>query len=147
MSLYYDSSVLVSLYADEESSRNISRFLAGGAEAVFVNELHEIEMRNAFRLKRFRNEIDDTQLAAALGWFDGDLAAGRLIRRGVDWQSVWAETQRLSAAITTRTGVGTIDLIHIAAALRQAASGIVSQDKRQCDAARAAGLQVVDIAG
>jgi len=143
VSLYYDSSVLVSLYAREESSEEIFRFLAQRVESVFVNELHEVEMVNAFRLKRFRSEIDDVRLEAALNWFAGDLAAGRLIRRGLNWQSVCAEAQRLSAVITVRAGVRALDLIHIAAALRQNASGIVTQDIRQRDAAYAAGLPVV----
>lgn len=56
MSLYYDSGVLVKLYAREESSDTVARFLATRGEPVIVNDLHEIETRNALRLKRFRDE-------------------------------------------------------------------------------------------
>ncbi len=147
MSLYYDSSVLVSLYVHEASSLAIARFLAKRAEAVSVNELHEIEMRSALRQKRFRKEIDDTQLAASLGLLKSDLEEdGRLVRAELDWQEVWTKAGQLSADITVRTGVRTLDLIHLAVALHQSASGLVSQDKLQCDAARAAGLKVMEIA-
>ena len=56
MSLYYDSGVLVKLYVREEFSDAVARFLAERREAVVINDLHEIEMRNALRLKRFREE-------------------------------------------------------------------------------------------
>jgi len=147
VSLYYDSSVLGSLYVREESSQAITRFLASRAESVAIHEVHEIEIKNAFRLKRSRGEIDDVRLAAALGWLAEDLAAGRLIRRCPDWQSVFAEAERLSAKITANQGLRTLDLIHIAAAFHQSASGLVSNDSRQRDTASAAGLQVVNFAG
>ena len=147
MSLYFDSGVLVKLYVREESSDTVARFLARRGEAVIVNNLHELEMRNALRLKRFRDEIDDGQLAASMVMLDTDLAAGRLIRGAIDWPSICAEAGRLSAAMAVSTGVRTIDLLHVAAALGQVSSGLVSLDHRQRAAARASGLEVVELAG
>ena len=145
MSLYYDSGVLVKLYVREESSEVVARFLAERGEAVIVNHLHELEMRNALRLKRFRDEIDDGQLVASMAMLETDLAAGRLIRGRIDWSSVCVEAERLSAAMTASIGVRTIDLLHVAAALNQAASGLVSLDHRQRAAARVSGLDVVEL--
>ena len=145
MSLYYDSGVLVKLYVREEASDAVARFLAARGEAVIVNDLHELEIRNALRLKRFRDEIGDEQLAASMAMLTSDLAAGRLIRGGIDWGSVCAEAERLSATMTTGIGVRTIDLLHVAAALDRTASGLVSLDRRQCAAARASGLDVVEL--
>ena len=147
MSLYYDSGVLVKLYVREESSDTVARFLATRGEAVIVNNLHELEIRNALRLKRFRDEIDDGQLAASMAMLDTDLAAGRLIRGRIDWPSICAEAERLSAAMAVSTGVRTIDLLHVAAALSQVSSGLVSLDQRQRAAARASGLEVVELEG
>ena len=147
MSLYYDSGVLVKLYVREESSDTVARFLATRGEAVIVNNLHEFEIRNALRLKRFRDEIDDGQLAASMAMLDTDLAAGRLIRGQIDWPSICAEAERLSAAMAVSTGVRTIDLLHVAAALSQVSSGLVSLDHRQRAAARASGLEVVELEG
>ena len=147
MSLYFDSGVLVKLYVREEFSDAVARFLAERREAVVINDLHEIEIRNALRLKRFRVEIDDEQLAASMAMLSSDLAAHRLIRIGLDWQSVFAEAERLSATATTGTGVRTIDLLHVAAALNREASGLVSLDHRQRAAARFAGLGLVELAG
>ncbi len=147
MSLYYDSGVLVKLYVREESSDTVARFLATRGEAVIVNNLHEFEIRNALRLKRFRDEIDDGQLAASMAMLDTDLAAGRLIRGRIDWPSICAEAERLSAAMAVSTGVRTIDLFHVAAALSQVSSGLVSLDHRQRAAARASGLEVVELVG
>ena len=147
MSLYYDSGVLVKLYVREESSDTVARFLATRGEPVIVNNLHELETGNALRLKRFRDEIDDRQLAASMSMLEADLASGRLIRAQVDWPSVCAEAERLSVAMTAGIGVRTIDLLHVAAAHHQAASGLVSLDRRQCAAARASGLEVVELSG
>ena len=145
MSLYYDSGVLVKLYVREESSDAVARFLAMRGETVIVNDLHELEIRNALRLKRFRDEIGNEQLAASMAMLAGDLAAGRLIRGGIDWGSVCTEAERLSATMTVDIGVRTIDLLHVAAALDRTASGLVSLDHRQRVAARASGLDVVEL--
>ena len=147
MSLYYDSGVLVKLYVREEFSDAVARFLAERREAVVINDLHEIEMRNALRLKRFHEEIDDEQLAASMAMLSSDLAARRMIRAGVDWQSVFAEAERLSAATTTGTGVRTIDLLHVVAALIRGATGLVSLDHRQRAAARLASLGIIELTG
>ena len=135
------------LYVREESSDTVARFLAARGESVTVNNLHDLEIRNALRLKRFRDEIDDGQLAASMAMLDTDLAAGRLIRGRIDWPSICAEAERLSAAMAVSTGVRTIDLLHIAAALGQVSSGLVSLDHRQRAAARASGLEVVELVG
>lgn len=109
-----------------------------------MHELHEVEMRNALRRKRHQNDISDTQLAASLSLLASDLAeGGRLIRSELDWQLVYAEAERLSERITAQTGIRTLDLIHVAAALGQTASVLVSGDRKQCEAAHAAGLQVM----
>ena len=82
-----------------------------------------------------------------MAMLSNDLAARRLIRTAVDWQSVFAEAEHLSAAATTDTGVRTIDLLHVAAALNQGASGLVSLDHRQRAAARFASLGVIELTG
>ena len=131
----------------EERSDDVARFVADRAEAIIVNGLHELEAGNALRRKRFREEIDDGQLSASMSVVTGDLASSRLIRSGVDWQSVYAEAERLSTATTTEVGVRTIELLHVAAALVRGASRLVSLDRRQRAAADLAGLGVVEITG
>ena len=147
MSLYYDSGVLVKLYVREDRSDEVTRFVARRGESVAVNRLHELEIRNALRLKRFRDEIDDVQLAASLGMIAADFAARRLIRNEVDWRVIHDEAERLSAVAGATVGVRTIDVIHIAAALTQMATGLVSLDQRQLAAARMSGLRVVELTG
>ena len=147
MSLYYDSGVLVKLYVREDRSDEVTRFVARRGESVAVNRLHELEIRNALRLKRFRDEIDDVQLAASLGMIAADFAERRLIRHEADWQVIHDEAERLSAVTGATVGVRTIDVIHIAAALTQMATGVVSFDRRQLAAARISGLRVVELTG
>ena len=136
MSLYYDSGVLVKLYVREDRSDEVTRFITRRGRSVAVNRLHELEIRNALRLKRYRDEIDDAQLAASLGMIAADFAARRLVRHDVDWGVIHDEAERLSAVTAATVGVRTIDVIHIAAALTQMATGLVSFDRRQIAAAR-----------
>ena len=145
MSLYYDSGVLVKLYVREEMSDAVTAFVARRAEAITVNGLHELEIRNALRLKRFRSELDAEQLAASMAMLAGDIARRRLIRGAFDWRLVREEAERLSGTATTTVGTRTIDLLHVAAALDEGVTGFVSLDHRQCAAARLAGLEVVEL--
>lgn len=147
MSLYYDSGVIVKLYVREDLSDVVTRFVARQGQAVLVNSLHEIEVRNALRLKRFRNEIDDGQLMASLGMIATDFADRKLIRYEVNWRLVHTEAEGLSAASAARIGVRTIDLLHVAAALNQTAAGLVSLDRRQCAAAIRSGIEVIELSG
>ena len=140
MSVEHDSGELVRLYVREERSDHVARLVANRAEAIIVNGLHALAVGDALRPKRFREEIDDEQLSASMSMVTGDLASGRLIRSGVDWQSVYVEAERLSVAATTEVGVRTIDLVHVAAALVRGASWLVSLDRRQRAAAGLAGL-------
>ena len=139
--------MLVKLYVREESSDDVTGFVVRQGKSVAVNRLLELEIRNALRLKRFRDEIGDGQLAASLGMIAADFAARRLIRHEVDWRAIHDEAERLSATVSAKVGVRTIYLIHIAAALSQMATGLVSLDRRQCAAASVAGLQVVELTG
>ena len=145
MSLYYDSGVLVKLYVREEMSDAVTAFVARRGEAITVNGLHELEIRNALRLKRFRSELDAEQLSASMAMLAGDIARRRLIRGAFDWRLVREEAERLSGTASTTIGTRTIDLLHVAAALDEGVTGFVSLDYRQCTAARLAGLEVVEL--
>lgn len=147
MRLYYDSSVIVKLYAREDLSEVVARFIIRQGHAVVVNRLHEIEIRNALRLKRFRNEIDPGQLVTSLGMIAADFVERKLIRQEVNWGPVYDTAERLSATSTGTVGLRTIDLLHVAAALSQKADGLVSLDRRQCAAARQTGLEVIELTG
>ena len=144
MSLYYDSGVLVKLYVRERLSDAVTAFVARRSEAISINGLHELEIRNALRLKRFRAEIDAEQLTASMAMLAGDIARRRLIRDAFDWRLVRDEAERLSGAASATTGARTIDLLHVAAALCGGVTGLVSFDHRQCAAARLAGLDVIE---
>ena len=144
MSLYYDSGVLIKLYVREEMSDAVTAFVARRGEAITVNVLHELEIRNALRLKGFRSELDADQLTASMAMLAGDIARRRLIRGAFDWRLVREEAERLSGIMSTTVGTRTIDLLHVAAALSHGVTGLVSFDHRQCAAARLAGLEVVE---
>ena len=80
-----------------------------------------------------------------MSMLEADLAASGLTRGRVDWWAVRADAERVSAAMTAGIGVRTIDMLHVAVAHHQVATGLVSLDTRQCAAARATGLEVVEL--
>lgn len=131
----------------EDMSDSVARCVSDRAEAVIISGLHEVEIRNALRHKRFRGEINDAQLATSIAMMESDLAAERLVVREIDWPSVWTGAERLLAAATGSVVVRTIDLIHVSVALISVSSGLVSLDQRQRRAARVSGREVVGLKG
>ena len=147
MSLYFHSGVSVKLHLREELSDAVARFVSNRTEAAFVSGLHELEVRNAPRLKRFREEIDVLQLAASPAMIERNQADGRMVLRRFDWSSVRAKAERLPAATTTFIGVRTVDLLHVAVACTWASFGLATLDRRQRTLARVLGLDTVDLLG
>ena len=147
MSLYFHSGVSVKLHLREELSDAVARFVSNRTEAVSASCLHELESRNAWRLKRFREEIDVLQVAASPAMIERNQAEGSLIRRKFDWSSVCAEAERLSAATTTSIGVRTVNLLDVAMACTWANFGLVSPGGRQRALARLLGLDTEDLPG
>lgn len=143
MNAFFDSGVLVKLYALERDSSRAVALAAQFAPPLPLTELQESEARNAFRLKCARGETNPGELAAGLAALEGDLRAGKLRRTSLDWPAVWQRTEQLSAAHAQATFCRTLDILHVAAALELGAGELVSFDRRQRVLAGRAGLQVL----
>lgn len=142
---YYDSGVLVKLYVREPFSAAAVQTVTEAGVGIHVNALQELEVANAIRLKAFRDEITAPEQEAALRAMASDFECGRLRRLSVDWAPAFAKALELSAGSTPEVGCRSLDILHVAVALQQGCSELVSMDERQMRAAVGTGLEVVDI--
>ena len=145
MNAYIDTALFVKSFVREADSAKAVHLLEECGEPFVYSHLHELEIPNAIRLKRFRGEIKRRQETAALRAFRADVDAGRFQRPDYDLAAVVIRAELLSAKCSALIGTRSLDLWHIAAALEAGCEPFVSFDVRQRDAARRFGLKVLPL--
>ena len=101
-----------------------------------------MELANAIELRVFRREITAAQAKLALADLTGDLTRG-VFHSVPTPPSVYEEALRLARRHTAALGARTLDILHVAEALKLGAAIVYTFDRRQAQlarAARAAGL-------
>ena len=102
---------------------------------------NEVEITNAFYLRRFRKEAAPVQVRAAQSLFQEDIENGIFEVRALSF-AVFDKAQRLSEKHTYRLGTRTLDILHVASALVSKADTFYTFDVNQGKLARAEGLMV-----
>lgn len=143
MRTYIDTALFVKGFVLEADSPDAVAILESAGEPFIYWHLHELEIPNAIRLKRFRGEITKAQETAAIRTFRADVDAGRFERINYDLGAVFIRAEQLSAKYSGETGTRSLDLWHIAAALEAGCTVFASYDSRQRKAAALCGLAVV----
>jgi predicted nucleic acid-binding protein len=139
---YADTGFLCSLYApDAHTPRAVKRMKRQRLPLAWT-WLHQLEMRNALRLRVFRREIGARQRDACLNMVLADLAAGVLIVATPPLAEVTTEAERLSALHSETLGTRTLDILHVAAALVLGLTELLTFDTRQAALGRAVSLRV-----
>ena len=142
MSAYADTGFLCSLYSpDAHTPRAVARMAHQPLPLPFV-WLHQLELRNALRLRVFRGEITPLQREAALNLILADLAGGVLAAVSPPHAAMMTEAERLSALHSEALGTRSLDILHVASALVLGAADFLTFDRRQAALATAAGLKV-----
>ena len=142
MKTYPDTGFLCSLYApDAHTARAVARMRRQALPLPFT-WLHQLEFRNALRLRVSRREITASQRDASLNMMLSDLAGGVLSAASPPLHETMTEAERLSALHTERLGSRSLDVLHVAAALVLGLPELLTFDTRQTALARAAGLKV-----
>lgn len=142
MKAYADTGLLCSLYSPDAHTAAVVARMKKADAALPIVWLHQLELRNALRLRVFRREISGAQKEASLNLFLADLAAGSLIPADVEMADVSREAERLSASYSEKLGTRSLDILHVAAALVLGAREFWTYDQRQAALAKAAGLKV-----
>lgn len=104
--------------------------------------LHQLEFRNALRLRVFRGEITAVQRDASLNMMLADLGGSVLATVTPPLTEVMTEAERLSALHSETLGTRSLDILHVASAVVLGLSEFLSFDTRQTRLAKAAGLNV-----
>jgi len=139
---YFDTALLVKSYVEEETSPLADQLLQAAAVPIAFTELHSLEVRTALRLKRFRHELTDAEMAGALQSLQADLAAGLLAKPELDLDTMFHRAEALSARHAAVTGARSLDILHVAAALDLKVDAFASLDERQRLVAQRAGLKL-----
>ena len=141
MKAYADSSFIVALYLQQQSSRLAAAFMRQHGEPLPFTPWHRLEARNAIRLAVFHRAIDFHQCKTQLRQLEADLRDESLIiHTPIDWLAVLRQAEKLGAAYNESIGCRSANLFHIAAAIELKAGCFLTLDERQKKMAKAAGL-------
>ena len=145
MKVYFDTGLLLKLYAAEPNSAKAAALVQHHGMPFVFCQLQQTELWNALYRKAARNEIDRAELARSVKRIQSDLDLGVLNVSNLDWPEVWATADRLTVKYVLTTQCRTLDVLHVAAALQLDVKNFGTTDVRQMAIARKAGLRVVTL--
>jgi predicted nucleic acid-binding protein len=129
--VYFDSSVLVSLYIKDANSRRAISLISRSRNPIIFTPLHCIEVLNAIRLATFQGRITPSENSGAQQLIADDIASGVLQRQPIHWSLMLEEALRLSRQHTAEIGCRTLDLLHLATAKLLKVKKFTTFDQRQ----------------
>ena len=139
---YADTGFLCSLYAPDAHTGKALTVMKRQSRPLAFTWIHQLEFRNALRLRVFRGEITAKQRDASMNLLLADLAGGVLQHSDPPLTGVMTEAERLSATHSEKLGTRSLDILHVAAALVSGAGRFITFDHRQSKLAKAAGMKV-----
>jgi predicted nucleic acid-binding protein len=142
MPTYADTSFLARIYTPHADSMKALVWMQRATEALPFTSLHRHELRNAIRLRVFRQEITAEQRREAFSEIDSDLADTILVHADIPWTDAFREAENLARAHTETMGVRSFDLLHVGVAIVLGATDFLTFDTRQASVAKAAALRV-----
>ena len=139
MSIYADTSFLVSLYLPDRHSAEAEQRMASKPR-IWFSPLHRAEWMHAVSQHVFRKEITALEARRAQAELHRDLEDGLWLKVNLP-ESVWGTCAELARRHGPRLGVRTLDSLHVAAALELGAKAFWTFDERQAKLAQAESLQ------
>ena len=140
MVTYADTSLIVPLYVPELLSAAAQRIVTTLSQALPLNELHQLETRNAIRRKISAKQATAAQVRSYLANLETDIDAGIWISVPTDWDKVYTEAEQLGARFTAKFNTRSLDTLHVALAIVAGYTSFVTCDSDQAKLAKAAGL-------
>jgi len=140
LTVYLDTSFLVSLYTQDAHSHRAASYITKAAAPFPLTGFLRAETTNAIELRIFRGEITAFQASQALGDLTSDLNTSLYYEAPMP-PDVYETAQRLSRKHTATLGSRTLDILHVASALVLKADAFYTFDRRQARLARAAGVK------
>ena len=140
MSAYADTSFLVSLYSQDANSAKALTLIRRVQPPILISSFGELELENALQMRRFRKELDASELREAQAAIRADLRNRILVLKPLP-ERIYSESKSLASGWTAKLGTRTLDIIHIASALAFQTDVFYTFDDRQWKLARAVGLR------
>lgn len=138
MTIYADSSFLVSSYIDDahsaEADRRMSLF-----PSVWLTPLNRAELAHAIHQYVFRRKLSPLEAQQVWNQFQQDSMQGVWIPVGLP-EGTWETSIDLALRYGSTLGVRTLDSLHVACALELKAERFWTFDERQARLAEAVGL-------
>lgn len=141
MSIYADTSFLVSLYVFDANSASAASRMKRVKLPLSISSLGELELTNAISLRVFRKELARTDSNAAFALIRNDIETGVLRVNAVSIAGL-ERAKRIARKRTPILGTRTLDIWHVALALELKAKFFYTFDDRQKRLAAAEGLIV-----
>ena len=143
MVTYADTSLIVPLYVPELLSAGAQKMVTTLSQALPLNQLHQLEARNAIRRKIAAKQATAAQVRSFLANLETDIRAGVWISVPADWNKVFAEAEELGARFTAKLNIRSLDTLHVALAIVGGYTDFVTCDAGQAKLAKAAGLSCI----
>ncbi|MCW1924205.1 PIN domain-containing protein [Luteolibacter arcticus] len=142
MKAYADTGFLVSVHSrDANTSRALARMTTQTFPLAW-SWMHELEFRNAMRLRVFRGEVLESEVALVFEKVQRRLEEGVYGKANPPVERIVDEFERLSASFSTKLGTRSLDVLHVSLALVLGVKEFLTFDSRQIALAKAAGLKV-----
>jgi predicted nucleic acid-binding protein len=145
LTIYFDTGVLLKLYAPEENSPAAVALVGRHGSPVCFTGLQHAELRNAIYRKCARREIKLRELRRSLKDMQSDSDSGILQPPELEWNAVLSRANQLTDRFALSIPCRTLDILHVATALELDIPAIGTTDARQISLARKAGLKVVTL--
>ena len=139
MNSYADTSFLVSLYVLDANSALAATHMKQAKLPILLTSFGELELTNALSLRLFRRELRPSKVKAARALIRKDLSDGVLLLKPLP-EGVFDRAMQMARGRTPQLGTRTLDLLHVASALKLQADTFYTFDRNQEKLARAEGL-------
>jgi predicted nucleic acid-binding protein len=141
VSVYADTSFLVSLYVLDANSERAAASMKQAKFPVLLTSLSELELTNAISLRLFRKELAPSKIKVAHALVRKDLTDGVLLVKPLA-TGIFERAMRMARRRTPQLGTRTLDVLHVASALELKAEMFYTFDRNQEKLAKTEGLLV-----
>jgi predicted nucleic acid-binding protein len=140
LTVYADTSFLVSVYVEDRHSALADRLLSS-APRISLTSLHLAEWAHAVTQQVFRRQMSVAEADRVQREFERDLGSGLWIQTGMP-ERAFELSAELARRYGPKLGIRTLDSLHVACALELKAQQFWTFDERQAKLAKAEGLKI-----
>jgi predicted nucleic acid-binding protein len=141
VSVYADTSFLVSLYVLDANSERAATHIRRAKFPILLTSFGDLELANAISLRLFRKELLASKVKAARALVQRDLVDGVLLVKPLT-TAIFEKATQMARRRTPHFGTRTLDILHVASAVELNAEMFYTFDRKQERLAKAEGLRI-----